>query len=231
MALRTISAAALALCCCVRAAGSASASSAAAWPAPPAGSAPRQADRFHIGAAIGPGYQASSWFPGTVPTPEMWKLFASAVHDYAAANFTLIDGGPPMPAGPGQGVAPTNETARALATYLSLCKSNGLHAMPGPDWDGGTMTAAERDSVWGYGLGDEPGPVAFPGLANTSGQVRALRPSKPQFINLTPIYGCSHDAEGHYNQTWAPDATDCLTQYLLREWEHNRTITAILGLN
>ena len=170
-------------------------------------------NHFHIGAAIGPGYQASTWFTGTAPTPEMWNLFGAAVRDYAAAKFTLIDGGPPMPAGPGHGVAPTNSSAEMLSLFLQLCKETGLHAMPGPDWDGGIITAAERESVWGYGMGDEPGPLAYPGLASKSAQVKRLRPTKPQFINLPPIYGCARGVDGRYNNSWAPDATDCLTQY------------------
>ena len=182
----------------------------------PAPAAPTPADRFHIGAAVGPGYQAARWFPDAhgAPTPQMWRLFADALRDYAAANFTLVDGGPPAPVGPGQGAPPTNDSAKSLATFLSLCQSNGLHSMPGPSWaTAGRATAAEDETVWGYALGDEPGPPGFPALANVSRQVKALRPSKPQFINLSPIYSCSHDPQGRYNQSWAPDADNCLDQY------------------
>jgi hypothetical protein len=169
--------------------------------------------RFHIGAAVGPGYQAQSWFPSQVPgnaadTPQVWRLLEKALRDYAAANFTLVDGGPPMHA-----VAPTNASAKALSTFLRLCKDTGLLSMPGSEFDGGKITAAEQGSVGGYGPGDEPGPIAFPGPANMSSQVKKLRPTKPQFINLSPIYGCSHGADGSYNNSWAPAATDCVAQY------------------
>ena len=128
--------------------------------------------RFHVGAALGPGYDAASWVKpapnsGPTPTPEMWRRLGAALQLYAQANFSLFEGGPPLPAtGPGQ-PGPSlgqNKTASDLetqATFLGLLADAGLEAMPGPDWAAGALTPAEDTTVWGYGLGGEQ-PSSFP---------------------------------------------------------------------
>jgi hypothetical protein len=194
--------------------------------------------RFHIGAAAGPGLDARNWanwsqansngLPAAMP--EMWARYSDALELYARANFTIFDGGPPLPAsGPGQQgpcdvnvpiPCHNNKTEPELqiqATFLKLCAAAGLEVMNSFYWDGGKVTEAERKVVWGYSVADEPGPNLYASLANQSAHVRALRPESKVFINLAPLYSCSQTNGAWQPTAWPvqpePAVHDCVEQY------------------
>ncbi len=95
--------------------------------------------------------------------------------EIADANFTFVIG--IFGAG----------TPQAVTNQLALCEKHGLKtvvSMAGLPPD----KLPDGPACWGYFLGDEPGPGAFPALAKTVTELRHARPGKLAYINLLPNY-------------------------------------------
>ena len=78
-------------------------------------------------------------------------------------------------------------TPEAVSNQVRLCEKHGLKtlvSMAGLPPDRLPNTPA----CWGYFLGDEPGPGAFPDLRKTVDALRQARPGKLAYINLLPNY-------------------------------------------
>jgi hypothetical protein len=95
--------------------------------------------------------------------------------EIADANFTFLIGT--------FGAA----TPEAVSNQVRLCEKHGLKTIV-------SMAGLPADRLpndpacWGYFLGDEPGPGAFPELRKTVDKLRQARPGKLAYINLLPNY-------------------------------------------
>jgi hypothetical protein len=78
-------------------------------------------------------------------------------------------------------------TPQAVSNQVRLCEKHGLKTIV-------SMAGLPPDRLpndpacWGYFLGDEPGPGAFPDLRKSVDALRQARPGKLAYINLLPNY-------------------------------------------
>lgn len=103
-----------------------------------------------------------------------------AYKDIAGANFNLV-----------VGTAATNS-----AGQLKLCEKYGLQALISAGVD---EAVPDSPACMGYFIADEPGPGAFPDMAQRVEQVRTKKPGKFGYINLLPNYAPKEALGGTYD--------------------------------
>jgi hypothetical protein len=78
-------------------------------------------------------------------------------------------------------------TPVAVSNQIHLCGKHGLKSIVSMAGLAPEQLPNEP-ACWGYFLGDEPGPGAFPDLRKTVDALRQARPGKLAYINLLPNY-------------------------------------------